>query len=199
MRSVQPSSQLALPVRSSSRTTFPLRSYVYCTSAKYCRQSAPGDRAAPAKQSHRTTDLERRADAGVDPGGQALPERLSASAIGVRKAKTLTLPWFCDWESPYTRDKRLEDSPQVHSSSWPPAPRLPDRCGASVFRGSYSTPQTIGVGPSHTTVARPTAITSATIPSIRSRLFALSGLMFPAGSCLIATFDAIQARTGLPP
>ena len=60
-------------------------------------------------------------------------------------------------------------------------------------RVSYTDP------PSSLTIARPSAITAATIPSIRSLLLALSGFMFPAGSIRTDTFDAIHRTTGLSP
>ena len=43
----------------------------------------------------------------------------------------------------------------------------------------------------------PNAITSDTMPSIRSVLFCLLGLMLPAWSCCIATLPAYQSSTGL--
>ena len=47
--------------------------------------------------------------------------------------------------------------------------------------------------------ARPSAITAAMMPSIRSVDFFLRGLMLPAASIPAAMFDAIHRMTGLQP
>ena len=50
-----------------------------------------------------------------------------------------------------------------------------------------------------TVAARPSPIVKATTPSMRSVLLRLLGLMFPAASCSMLTFDTIQRRTGFLP
>jgi AcrR family transcriptional regulator len=56
-----------------------------------------------------------------------------------------------------------------------------------------------GWGSSWATRARPMAMISATIPSMRSVDLSLAGFRLPAGSWATATLAAIQRVTGLPP
>src|SRR5690606_37935099 len=78
--------------------------------------------------------------------------------------------------------------------------RLLEPCTESLHR-TKKPPSAKGFSspPSSCTLARPIAMIAATAPSIFSRDCCLSGLMLPAGSCVIARLLTFQLKTGCPP